>query len=55
MLADLASRLFAGDLTEMVSHLLETRDVSADELARLKALIRDKERRDTEQEGRRGK
>ena len=55
MLADLASRLFAGDLTEMVSHLLETRDVSPDELARLKALIRDREKRDREQEGRRGK
>src|ERR1700733_13209152 len=36
MVADLAKRLFAGDLTEMVSHLLDSREVSADELARLK-------------------
>jgi BlaI family transcriptional regulator, penicillinase repressor len=42
MVSDLASRLFAGDLTEMVSHLLD-RKVSAAELARLKALIRQKE------------
>jgi predicted transcriptional regulator len=43
MVSDLASRLFAGDLTEMVSHLLDSRKVSPDELARLKALIRQKE------------
>jgi predicted transcriptional regulator len=45
MLADLAARLFAGDLTEMVSHLLESRDVTPDELSRLKELIREKEGR----------
>lgn len=43
MVTDLAARLFAGDLTEMVSHLLDSRDVTPDELARLKALIRRKE------------
>ena len=43
MVSDLASRLFAGDLTEMVSHLLD-RKVSPAELARLKALIRQKEK-----------
>jgi len=45
MLADLTARLFGGDLTEMVSHLLDTRDVSAEELARLKELIQEKEGR----------
>ena len=45
MLADLTARLFGGDLAEMVSHLLDSREVSADELARLKQLIRDKEER----------
>jgi len=43
MVADLAARLFAGDLAEMVSHLLDSRDVTPDDLARLKALIRAKE------------
>ncbi|HXY36316.1 MAG TPA: BlaI/MecI/CopY family transcriptional regulator [Planctomycetaceae bacterium] len=45
MLADLTAQLFGGDLAEMVSHLLDSREVSADELARLKQLIRDKEER----------
>jgi predicted transcriptional regulator len=42
MVADLASRLFAGDLTEMVSHLLDSRTVTPEELARLKKLIRER-------------
>jgi predicted transcriptional regulator len=45
MLADLTSRLFGGDLAEMVSHLLDSRDVSPEELQRLKDLIREKEGR----------
>jgi BlaI family transcriptional regulator, penicillinase repressor len=45
MLSDLTARLFGGDLAEMVSHLLDSRDISAEELARLKQLIRDKETR----------
>lgn len=43
MVADLAQRLFSGDVTLMVSHLLDGCELSADELARLKALIRKKE------------
>lgn len=43
MLSDLATRLFAGDVTQMVSHLLDGREVSRDELARLKSLIQQKE------------
>lgn len=44
MLSDLTNRLFRGDVTEMVAHLLDSSDVSSAELARLKALIRQKER-----------
>jgi len=43
MVADLADRLFGGDVTLMVSHLLDGCEVSAEELTRLKALIRKKE------------
>lgn len=43
MVADLATRLFAGDVAQMVSHLLDGREVSPEELARLKSLIRQKE------------
>ena len=44
MVSDLATRLFHGDITQMVSHLLDGCEVSPDELARLKALVREKER-----------
>ena len=44
MVSDLATRLFCGDVTEMVSHLLDGCDVSSKELTRLKNLIRDKEK-----------
>lgn len=44
MVTDLAGRLFRDDVTEMVSHLLDGCDVSREELARLKTLIRKKER-----------
>jgi BlaI family transcriptional regulator, penicillinase repressor len=43
MVTDLADRLFGGDVTQMVSHLLDGCEVSAAELLRLKALIRKKE------------
>jgi predicted transcriptional regulator len=43
MVSDLAARLFGGDLTEMVSHLLDAADVSPAEISQLKKLIRDKE------------
>jgi predicted transcriptional regulator len=45
MLIDLVERLFAGDVTELVSHLLDECDVTPDELAKLKQLIRQRERR----------
>jgi predicted transcriptional regulator len=46
MVADLAQRLFGGDVTLMVSHLLDGCELSDGELARLKALIRRKEQED---------
>ena len=42
MLADLADRLFAGDVTDLVCCLLDGVDVSPDDLAELKRLIRRK-------------
>lgn len=44
MVVDLATRLFGGDVTEMVSHLLDECDVQPQELARLKAMIDERER-----------
>ncbi|MBI3860948.1 MAG: BlaI/MecI/CopY family transcriptional regulator [Planctomycetia bacterium] len=46
MVADLAERLFGGDVPLMVSHLLDGCELSPEELARLKALIRKKEQED---------
>ena len=46
MVADLAQRLFGGDVTLMVSHLLDGCELADGELARLKALIRKKEQED---------
>ena len=46
MVSDLAQRLLGGDVTLMVSHLLDGCELSPEELARLKALIRKKEQED---------
>ena len=43
MVSDLADRLFQGDVTAMVTQLLDGCEVSPDELARLRALVRRKE------------
>ncbi len=40
MADDLVDRLFEGSLAQTVSHLLESRQVDADELTQLEALIR---------------
>jgi BlaI family transcriptional regulator, penicillinase repressor len=45
MSADLVDRLFEGSLAETVSHLLETREVSPREIARLERLIEEHKRR----------
>lgn len=39
MVTDLADRLFGGDVTQMVCHLLEGSDLSAQDLAELRAMI----------------
>jgi predicted transcriptional regulator len=44
MAADLVDRLFDGSLASAVSHLLETRDVSREELLALEQLIRQRKR-----------
>ncbi len=43
--ADLVDRLFEGSLADAVSHLLETREVSPEELARLERLIEQHKKR----------
>ena len=43
MVTDLATRLFRGDVTEMVAHLLDGCEVAPTELTRLKALVQQKE------------
>lgn len=44
MVSDLASRLFGGDVTQMVAHLLADSDVTPEEISRLKKLVREKEK-----------
>ena len=44
MVSDLATRLFQGDVTAMVANLLDGCEVSPDELARLRSLVRRKEK-----------
>ena len=44
MVSDLADRLFHGDVAQMVCHLLDAREVTAENLAELKQLIRQKEK-----------
>lgn len=39
MVSDLVTRVFAGSAAELVSHLLETHDVDAGELARIKEMV----------------
>jgi BlaI family penicillinase repressor len=46
--ADLVDRLFEGSLADAVSHLLQTREVSPEELARLEGLIDEQKRRQRE-------
>ena len=43
MVSDLAQRLCAGDITQLVCHLLDECNVSREELTALKKLIRQKE------------
>jgi BlaI family transcriptional regulator, penicillinase repressor len=44
MVADLTERLFQGDVTALVTHLLSEQEIDTGELSRLKALIADRQR-----------
>jgi BlaI family transcriptional regulator, penicillinase repressor len=44
MVGTLLQTLFQGDVTAFISHLLDGRDLDADELARLQRLVREKDR-----------
>ena len=44
VVSDLAERVFEGDVAAVVNQLLDTKDVSSDELARVRRLIEAKER-----------
>ena len=46
MVSDLCDRLFQGDMTALVSHLLTDQEIDATELARLRALIEEREDED---------
>lgn len=39
MVADLTQRLFSGNVTELVSHLLQDQEIDGEELGRLRTLI----------------
>ena len=43
MVSDLAERLFQGDVTQMVCHLLDNSEITPENIAELRKLIRDKE------------
>lgn len=44
MVTDLTELLFEGDAAELMSHLLDARDFSADDLARVKSIIEAQEK-----------
>ena len=46
MVADLTERLFEGDISALVSHLIKSEEIERDELVRLRALIVERERKE---------
>ena len=46
LVADLTERLFEGDVSALVSHLLKSEEIERDELVRLRALIVERERKE---------
>lgn len=46
MVAELTERLFEGDVSALVSHLLKSEEIDRDELVRLRALIVERERKE---------
>lgn len=49
MVGELTERLFQGDVTALVSHLISHHDVDGDELSRLKNLIAEHEKQEAKQ------
>ena len=50
MVSELTERLFAGDMTALVNHLLTSQEVAPGDLARLRAMITDAETRSKEEQ-----
>jgi len=48
MVADLTQRLFEGDVSALVSHLIRSEEIEHDELVRLRAMIVEREREEAE-------
>jgi predicted transcriptional regulator len=48
MVADLTQRLFEGDVSALVSHLIRSEEIERDELVRLRAMIVERERQEAE-------
>jgi predicted transcriptional regulator len=46
MVADLTERLFEGDVSLLVSHLIKSEEIDRDELVRLRALIVEREKKE---------
>jgi predicted transcriptional regulator len=46
LVADLTERLFEGDVSALVSHLLKSEEIEREELVRLRALIVERERKE---------
>jgi predicted transcriptional regulator len=47
MVADLTQRLFEGDVSALVSHLIRSEEIEREELVRLRAMIVEREREET--------
>jgi predicted transcriptional regulator len=47
MVADLTQRLFEGDVSALVSHLIRSEEIERDELVRLRAMIVEREREES--------
>jgi predicted transcriptional regulator len=52
MVSDLTERLFAGDATALVSHLVTTGEIAAGDLERVRALVAEHEKRSDRKEKR---
>ncbi len=51
MVADLTQKLFEGDVTALVSHLLTEQEIDREELVRLRRMIVERERKEAFHEG----